>query len=312
MKVCFNCGFENEDGSQYCGSCGCKISNSGSGKTTKLTPDLCPDSIKTDTEKIQLAELVDELRNENRQCVSTNDWYRYSIMTVIPFAGAFYFAAHKEKNKNKNSYAKAAMAVNAVMSVIVVLVIAIVIAVSSSVKKSSGADNPAENVTDSVTDEQPVPENEDERITAFSYDSAENIIRFEFNKKTMKYPLDVKDLTDAGFTYVSQTASPFSASKVTQSYEDANKSSVLVSVDTSKGETCENIAVQLNKGTSCFSLTSDSDYEAAKKVFKDAASTDTSEYNAESRNGIVYFIFGRYKAGVSLKNNIVSSVMIKE
>lgn len=310
MKVCFNCGFENEDGSQYCGSCGCKISNSGSGKTTKLTPDLCPDSIKTDTEKIQLAELVDELRNENRQCVSTNDWYRYSIMTVIPFAGAFYFAAHKEKNKNKNSYAKAAMAVNVVMSVIVVLVIAIVIAVSSSVKKSSGADNSAEDVTDSVTYEQPVPENE--RITAFSYDSAENIIRFEFNKKTMKYPLDVKDLTDAGFTYVSQTASPFSASKVTQSYEDANKSSVLVSVDTSKGETCENIAVQLNKGTSCFSLTSDSDYEAAKKVFKDAASTDTSEYNAESRNGIVYFIFGRYKAGVSLKNNIVSSVMIKE
>ena len=310
MKVCFNCGFENEDGSQYCGSCGCKISNSGSGKTTKLTPDLCPDSIKTDTEKIQHPELVDELRNENRQCVSTNDWYRYSIMTVIPFAGAFYFAAHKEKNKNKNSYAKAAMAVNVVMSVIVVLVIAIVIAVSSSVKKSSGADNSAEDVTDSVTYEQPVPENE--RITAFSYDSAENIIRFEFNKKTMKYPLDVKDLTDAGFTYVSQTASPFSASKVTQSYEDANKSSVLVSVDTSKGETCENIAVQLNKGTSCFSLTSDSDYEAAKKVFKDAASTDTSEYNAESRNGIVYFIFGRYKAGVSLKNNIVSSVMIKE
>ena len=310
MKVCFNCGFENEEDSQYCGNCGCKISDSGSGKTTRLTPDLCPDSIKTDTEKIQLAELVDELRNENRQCVSTNGWYRYSIMTVIPFAGAFYFAAHKEKNKNKNSYAKAAMAVNVVMSVIVVLVIAIVIAVSSSVKKSSGADNPAEDVTDSVTYEQPVPENE--RITAFSYDSAENIIRFEFNGKTMKYPLDVKDLTDAGFTYVSQTASPFSASKVTQSYEDANKSSVLVSVDTSKGETCENIAVQLNKGTSCFSLTSDSDYEAAKKVFKDAASTDTSEYNAESRNGIVYFIFGRYKAGVSLKNNIVSSVMIKE
>ena len=310
MKVCFNCGFENEDGSQYCGRCGCKISDSGSGKTTRLTPDLKPDSIKTDTEKIQLAELVDELRNENRQCVSTNDWYRYSVMTVIPFAGAFYFAAHKEKNKNKNSYAKAAMAVNVVMSVIVVLVIAIVIAASSSVKKSSGADNPAEDVTDSVTYKQPVPENE--RITAFSYDSAENIIRFEFNGKTMKYPLDVKDLTDAGFTYVSQTASPFSASKVTQSYEDANKSSVLVSVDTSKGETCENIAVQLNKGTSCFSLTSDSDYEAAKKVFKDAASTDTSEYNAESRNGIVYFIFGRYKAGVSLKNNIVSSVMIKE
>lgn len=312
MKVCFNCGFENEEDSQYCGNCGCKISDSGSGKTTRLTPDLKPDSIKTDTEKIQLAELVDELRSENRQCVSTNDWYRYSIMTVIPFAGAFYFAAHKEKNKNKNSYAKAAMAVNAVMSVIVVLVIAIVIAVSSSVKKSSSADNPAEDVTDSVTYEQPVPENEDERITAFSYDSAENIICFEFNKKTMKYPLDVKDLTDAGFTYVSQTASPFSASKVTQSYEDANKSSVLVSVNTSKGETCENIAVQLNKGTSCFSLTSDSDYEAAKKVFKDAASTDTSEYNAESRNGIVYFIFGRYKAGVSLKNNIVSSVMIKE
>ena len=310
MKVCFNCGFENEEDSQYCGNCGCKISDSGSGKTTKLMPDLCPDSIKTDTEKIQLAELVDELRNENRQCVSTNDWYRYSIMTVIPFAGAVYFAAHKEKNKNKNSYAKAAIAVNAAMSVIVVLVIAIVIAVSSSVKKSSGADNLAEDVTDSVTYEQPVPENE--RITAFSYDSYENIIRFEFNKKTMKYPLDVKDLTDAGFTYVSQTASPFSASKVTQSYEDANKSSVLVSVDTSKGETCENIAVQLNKGTSCFSLTSDSDYEAAKKVFKDAASTDTSEYNAESRNGIVYFIFGRYKAGVSLKNNIVSSVMIKE
>lgn len=310
MKVCFNCGFENEEDSQYCGRCGCKISDSGSGKTTRLTPDLKPDSIKTDTEKIQLAELVDELRNENRQCVSTNDWYRYSVMTVIPFAGAFYFAAHKEKNKNKNSYAKAAMAVNVVMSVIVVLVIAIVIAVSSSVKKSSGADNSAEDVTDSVTYEQPVPENE--RIIAFSYDSAENIIRFEFNGKTMKYPLDVKDLTDAGFTYVSQTASPFSASKVTQSYEDANKSSVLVSVDTSKGETCENIAVQLNKGTSCFSLTSDSDYEAAKKVFKDAASTDTSEYNAESRNGIVYFIFGRYKAGVSLKNNIVSSVMIKE
>lgn len=310
MKVCFNCGFENEEDSQYCGRCGCKISDSGSGKTTRLTPDLKPDSIKTDTEKIQLAELVDELRNENRQCVSTNDWYRYSVMTVIPFAGAFYFAAHKEKNKNKNSYAKAAMTVNVVMSVIVVLVIAIVIAVSSSVKKSSGADNSAEDVTDSVTYEQPVPENE--RITAFSYDSAENIIRFEFNKKTMKYPLDVKDLTDAGFTYVSQTASPFSASKVTQSYEDANKSSVLVSVDTSKGETCENIAVQLNKGTSCFSLTSDSDYEAAKKVFKDAASTDTSEYNAESRNGIVYFIFGRYKAGVSLKNNLVSSVMIKE
>lgn len=101
MKVCFNCGFENEEDSQYCGNCGCKISDSGSGKTTRLTPDLCPDSIKTDTEKIQLAELVDELRSENRQCVSTNDWYRYSIMTVIPFAGAFYFAAHKEKIKTR-------------------------------------------------------------------------------------------------------------------------------------------------------------------------------------------------------------------
>ena len=66
MKVCFNCGFENEDGSQYCGSCGCKISDLGSGKTTKLTPDLGTDSIKTDTEKIQLAELVDELRNEKQ------------------------------------------------------------------------------------------------------------------------------------------------------------------------------------------------------------------------------------------------------
>ena len=87
---------------------------------------------------------------------------------------------------------------------------------------------------------------------------------------------------------------------------------MLVSVDTSIGETCENIAVQLNKGTSCFSLTSDSDYEDAHKLFMEAASTDTSEYTAESRNGIVYFIFGRYNAGVSLKNILVSSVMIKE
>ena len=92
------------------------------GVTESLTPDMIPDTFKEKEEK-QLAQIVAELRSENKQAVPKKDWYIYSLMSAIPVVGFIFFAVRKkDKNENKKSFAKAGFTINLILSVVILLI----------------------------------------------------------------------------------------------------------------------------------------------------------------------------------------------
>lgn len=97
----------------FCNKCG----------TESLTPDMIPDTFKEKEEK-QLAQIVAELRAENKQAVPKKEWYIYSLMSAIPVVGFIFFAVRKkDKNENKKSFAKAGFTINLILSIVILLMV---------------------------------------------------------------------------------------------------------------------------------------------------------------------------------------------
>lgn len=328
--VCFKCGYINNDDSVYCWKCGCNIMESGLKYTQADISDDKTESSNygVDAEKNQekirqpdvesevsgynaaseerrLARLVTELRNENKQAVSRNEWYTYAAMTAIPVAGAVFFALNKEKNINKSNYARAGLVVNAVISLIMAL--CIIVALCTSAGHKNAAQQDYIEMTNAEQESEGTP------VQPFVFDRQSNQISFELNGISFNYPLSAQALVQSGFTYDTQTMSPFSMTKVTAAYTDSYNSTVLITYDSEKGEesACENLAVKFSSDTSFLGLTQKSDYGAVTEIFKNADSQESAEYDASTSTGTVYFKFGSYEIGVSLKNNAVSSAVIK-
>lgn len=262
----------------------------------------------TDDER-RLSGIVNELRNENRQSVSRNEWYIYAVMTVIPFAGVLFFALTKEKNINKSNYAKAGVIVNAVLSVITAVCL-----ITSVFCVSAGQKNVKAQKYSGVTEtEENSGQEEEVKAQPFIFDSQSNSISFELNGIAFNYPLSARELEQAGLTYDTQTSSPFSMNTVTAAYKDIYGSTVLITYDTQNGEeaVCDSFSVKLSSETSFLGLTEKSGYEAVTEMFKNAVSQEMSEYDTASATGIIYFDYGSCEIGVSLKNNMVSSAFIK-
>ncbi|MFQ8901799.1 MAG: zinc-ribbon domain-containing protein [Lachnospira eligens] len=72
-----------------------KKADATDGVTESLTPDMIPDTFKEKEEK-QLAQIVAELRSENKQAVPKKDWYIYSLMSAIPVVGFIFLLSGRK------------------------------------------------------------------------------------------------------------------------------------------------------------------------------------------------------------------------
>ncbi len=319
---CEKCGKWNEQGTVYCVSCGSCLENEEIYKSMKN-----PKS----NEDENLAKIVTELRKENKQYVPKKGWYIYSLMSAVPLVGFIFFGIkRKDKNLNKSNFARAGFVINLILSIVIFIVIGIT-AYFFFTHKYTQKDVINENVTESVTKEK---ETVQQQITSsaaakstesinkttaadisisnsYEYDKSRKQLTFELNGKMYSYPLSSKDISAMGYSYVTATAGSETATY--DMYVDKNSSTILVRYLTASGisSPCTAFGVELKEGTSFMGITTKSDYNMVKNIFKNADTENLKEYVTETQSGIVYYWLGECKISISFDKGYVTSATVE-
>lgn len=300
------------------------------GVTESLTPDMIPDTFKEKEEK-QLAQIVAELRAENKQAVPKKEWYIYSLMSAIPVVGFIFFAIKKkDKNENKKSFAKAGFTINLILSVVILLIagstlyfafggkITMPKKTAKITEESIEETRAAESSSAARTTSQAVsstaatsPVKKTEPVKSFSYDKNSKAFTFELNGNTFKYPVAAASIKDMGYIYVSNTLS--SETATLDMYMDAYKSTVMIKYNTKAGNTsdCYAIAVELKEGSTFMGLSTAATYATVKEAFKDADTEVTSDYKSDTATGILQYMYGDRIISVTLDNGYVTGASIQ-
>lgn len=359
---CNKCGTENPEEAMFCSNCGNNMkqrSNSGilklekeaqeenvtdsvtqdndgikdDGVTESLTPDMIPENTKAKEEK-QLAQIVAEMRAENKQAVPKKGWYIYSLMSAIPVAGFIFFAAKKrEKNENKKNFAKAGFVINLILSLVILLTAGGILYFSSGGKitlpkkhtekvteavmeetkteETGSAEKTSSPNASSGTAQQTSPVKKTEPVKSYSYDKNGKTFTFELNGNTFKYPVSAAAIKDLGYIYVSNTLS--SETTTLDMYTDAYKSTIMVKYNAKAGNTsdCYALAAELKEGSTFMGLSSRTDYAALKEAFKNADREVQTDYRSDTGTGIIQYMFGDRRISVTMDNGYVTGATIE-
>lgn len=299
------------------------------GVTESLTPDMLPDTFKKKEEK-QLAQIVAELRAENKQVVPKKEWYIYSLMSAIPVVGFIFFAIKKkDKNENKKSFAKAGFTINLILSIVILLMVGSVLyftfggkikmpkktakITEESIEETRAAESSTARTTSVAASSTAAtsPVKKTEPVKSFSYDKNSKAFTFELNGNTFKYPVAAASIKDLGYIYVSNTLS--SETATLDMYMDAYKSTVMIKYNTKAGNTsdCYAIAVELKEGSTFMGLSTAATYATVKEAFKDADTEVTSDYKSDTATGILQYMYGDRIISVTLDNGYVTGASIQ-
>lgn len=359
---CNKCGTENPEEAMFCSNCGNNMkqrSNSSilkpekeaqeenvtdsvtqdndgikdDGVTESFTPDMIPENTKAKEEK-QLAQIVAEMRAENKQAVPKKGWYIYSLMSAIPVAGFIFFAAKKrEKNENKKNFAKAGFVINLILSLVILLTAGVILYFSfggkitlpkkhtekvteaaveetKAVETSSAVKTTAANASSGIA-QQTSPVKKTEPVKSYSYDKNGKTFTFELNGNTFKYPVSAAAIKDLGYIYVSNTLS--SETTTLDMYTDAYKSTIMVKYNAKAGYTsdCYALAAELKEGSTFMGLSARTDYAALKETFKNADREVQTDYRSDTGTGIIQYMFGDRRISVTMDNGYVTGATIE-
>lgn len=359
---CNKCGTENPEEAMFCSNCGNNMkqrSNSGilklekaeaqdenvtdsvtqdndgskdDGVTESLTPDMLPENTKAKEEK-QLAQIVAEMRAENKQAVPKKGWYIYSLMSAIPVAGFIFFAAKKrEKNENKKNFAKAGFVINLILSLVILITAGLIlyfsfggkitlpkkhtekvteVAVEETKAVESSAVKTSSPNASSGTAQQTSQVKKTEPVKSYSYDKNSKTFTFELNGNTFKYPVSAAAIKDLGYIYVSNTLS--SETTTLDMYTDAYKSTIMVKYNAKAGNTsdCYALAAELKEGSTFMGLSARTDYAALKEAFKNADREVQTDYRSDTGTGIIQYMFGDRRISVTMNNGYVTGATIE-
>lgn len=303
------------------------------GVTESLTPDMIPDTFKEKEEK-QLAQIVAEMRAENKQAVPKKGWYIYSLMSAIPVAGFIFFAAKKrEKNENKKNFAKAGFVINLILSLVILITAGVILyfsfggkitlpkkhteKVTEAVTKETKTEETSSAVktttanTSSGTAQQTSPVKKTEPVKSYSYDKNSKTFTFELNGNTFKYPVSAAAIKDLGYIYVSNTLS--SETTTLDMYTDAYKSTIMVKYNAKAGNTsdCYALAAELKEGSTFMGLSARTDYATLKEAFKNADREVQTDYRSDTGTGIIQYMFGDRRISVTMDNGYVTGATIE-
>lgn len=258
----------------------------------------------------KLPIILEELRSQDKQVVSEEEWYKYTALACVPFAGAVYMLLQgSETNLNKRNFFLASFKTNLVYSVVFIIISVLIFLSGNHIgKKNSYTDR-----QEAVSQEQTVAtDTTSGEIPDVTY-SSNSTFDFELDGVKMSYPITAKQLKDSGYTYLAQSSLPYQQA-VLSSYSNTSGTKAALTItlsDTPQDEVkCSEMQINFSDRTDFLGLNKQSGIDKARSVFA-TAKEDVTDFDEGTQTGSVVYSTGTFKVTVSLKNGTVSSVTIR-
>lgn len=279
---------------------------------------------KEDAYYRSLPEIVRKLREKNQYALTTKEAFWLALLLLFPIIGCIYYIKKRsDKNLNIRNFAKVAIPINLIHTVIVCgVIVGIAFLMPLSGNTNQQATTKAE--TDFEQTEEPLPESEEEKKEQTSVDKEEqsssdkkavmvkdNQLYVSLNYEMIAFPFTVSDVTSLGFQMSDQIPNPEDESQALAYYYDAAGSSLVLTLN-SDG-TC--VAVDfgfIDASSELCGLTMQSTLEEVSQIFTSADSSDDSSFDAQSGYGSISYAYGNYQIDVTLENNYVTLIHIQK
>ena len=251
----------------------------------------------------KLPIILEELRSQDKQVVSEEEWYKYTALACVPFAGAVYMLLQgSETNLNKRNFFLASFKTNLVYSVVFIIISVLIFLSGNHIGKKNSYTQEQTVATDTTSSE----------IPDVTY-SSNSTFDFELDGVKMSYPITAMQLKNSGYTYLAQASLPYQQA-VLSSYSNTSGTKAALTVtlsDTPQDEVkCSEMQINFSDRTDFLGLNKQSGIDKARRVFA-TAKEDVTDFDEGTQTGSVVYNTGTFKVTVSLKNGTVSSVTIR-
>lgn len=260
----------------------------------------------------KLPIIIEELRSQDKQVVSEDEWYKYTALACVPIAGAVYMLLQgSETNLNKRNYFLAAFKTNIVYSAVFIIISVLIFLSGNHIGKKNAYTHRQEVVSQEQT--VATEDTTSGEIPDVTYSSG-STFDFELDGVKMSYPITAKQLKDSGYTYLAQASLPYQQA-VLSSYSNTSsgtKTALTITLsDTPQDEVkCSEMQINFSDRTDFLGLKKLSGIDKARSVFV-AAKEDVTDFDESTQTGSVVYSTGTFRVTVSLKNGTVSSVTIR-